>query len=199
MAYLTSDQVTALQGPIVLGVFFRMLTTTQIRLSFSTSDFPMVLPGDNAGALYLASGRLQNIPDLEVLVNGIADTVTFTLSGLDPDLVGMMLDNEPEVLGAPVMIAVAPLDERWQPKTAPIPIWSGTADFLGEAMTPESDPTKNRTQTLSLTCTSGDQSRQFANLLTLSDQTQKMLSPGDNFCSRVARYVSGLQISWPRF
>ena len=78
-------------------------------------------------------------------------------------------------------------------------LWSGTADVVSEAMDFDPDPTKNLTQKLTLTASTGDQSRQLQNLLTYSDATQKGLHPGDNFCSRTPIYTQTRQTIWPRF
>lgn len=200
MGYIPDATIAALRGPINLGVFFRLGTDPPLRLSFSVNDFPIALPNlDEAGAVYRGSGRLMNIPDLEVLINGIADTVSFTLSGLDPQGTALMLDGAPEVLGAPVTIAIAPLDKRWQPIGDPAVLWSGTADAISESMALEKDRTKNRTQSLTLTASTGDQSRQLQALTTYSQQTQQALYPSDNFFQRVVRYLQTYLVSWPRF
>jgi hypothetical protein len=199
MGYFPDATIAALRDLANLGVFFRLGTDPPLRLSFSVNDYPIELPGDEPGAVYFGAGRLINIPDLEALVNGIADTVSFTISGLDPQATALMLDSAPEVLGAPISIGIAPLNARWQPATPVGLIWSGTADLVSESMQFETDMTKNRTQSLTLTASTGDQSRQFQNLSTYSDATQKTLSPGDNFCSRVVRYTQTQIISWPRF
>ena len=200
MAYIPDATIAAFRGSFNLGVFFRLGTVPALHLSFLVNDVPMQMPGlDAPETVYTGAGVLQNIPDLETLVNGIADTVTFTIGGLDPTAVALMFDDAPEVLGAPVTIGIAPMDARWQPSAPIALLWTGTADFISEAMAAETDPTKARTQTISLSTSTGDQSRQFQNLLTFSDNTQQMLHPGDNFCSRTPRYTASTVFSWPRY
>ena len=197
MGYVPDATLAEFRGQFNLGVFFRLGTDPALHLSFLVNDMMMEMPGlDEPGTIYKGCGVLQNIPELEVLVNGIADTVTFTLSGLDPSLTAAMLDSAPDVLGAPVTVGIAPMDVRWQPKTPIVLLWSGTADMISEAMPPETDPTKNRTQSISLAAMTGDQSRQFQNLSTYADPIQQEISPGDRFCSRTTR--APYQISWPR-
>lgn len=201
MGYALDATVAALRGSYNLGVFFRLgVAPTPIRLSLSVQDIPMSMPIiDPLGSTYTGAGRLLSVPQLETLINGIAQTVSFSLGGLDPQAVSLMLDGNAEVLGAPVALGIAPMDARWQPAAPVVPMWSGVADFLAQGMAPLTDPRKNRTQTLTLTAISGDQARQLGSNLTLTDLAQQTLYPGDTACSRVSRYVQTFITPWPRY
>ncbi len=201
MGYAPNATIAALRGSYNLGVFFRLgVTPLPILLSLSAQSIPIAMPGlDGSGTVYTGLGQLTAIPALETLVNGIASTVSFSLGGIDPVAASLMLDQNPEVLGAPVTVGIAPMDARWQPAAPIVPLWTGVADFLAQGMAPEAKPTQNRTQTLTLTAISGDQSRQVGNNLTLTDATQQMLHPGDTACQRVSRYVQTFITSWPRY
>jgi hypothetical protein len=201
MGYIPDATLQAFRGSYNLGVFFRLgLTPQPILLSLSAQSIPIAMPNlDAAGSVYTGLGRIGTMPALETLINGTASTVSFALGGLDPRALGLMLDQNPEVLGTPVSIGIAPMDVRWQPAAPVALLWSGVADFVAESMPATSDPTVNRVQTLTLTALSGDQARQLGNNLTLTDATQQMLYPGDTACSRVSRYVATYIVSWPRF
>jgi hypothetical protein len=198
MGYVPQPTLDYFKSAYNLGVFFRLGTDPALHLSFLTGDMKIRMSTtlDDAGTVYFGCGRLQNIPDLMVLTNGIADTYTFTLNGLDPTMTARMLDSAPEVLGARLTVGIAPLTDRWQPATSIVQIWTGVADFLSESMPPETDPLKNRTQSLSLVAMSGDQSRQRQDLATYSDAAQRARSPTDSFCSRTNR--APYQVVWPR-
>lgn len=200
MAYVPDATIAALRGTFNLGVFFRLGTAPSLNLSFSVGDVPIGLPNyDAPGTIYRGAGRILEIPQLEILINGLADKVSFSIAGLDPTAVGLMLDTAPEVLGALVTVGIAPMDARWQPTTSIIGLWSGTADFLSEEMKVETDPTKNRVQSLTLYTTTGDTSRSFPNLQTYTSPTQNALYPTDTFFDRVQRYVQTYYVPWPRF
>jgi hypothetical protein len=200
MGYVPDATVAALKGNYNLGIFFRLGTTPALHLAFGVNDVPITVPVlDSVGTIYQGAGRFLDIPTLEVLINGIADKVTFSLYGIDPSVAALVLDSTPEVLGALVTIGIAPLDARWQPLSQIIGLWSGTADFIAEEMKPESDPTKSRVQSIMLTTSSGDTSRALPNLITYSDATQKTLYPTDRFFERTVRYIQGYLVSWPRF
>lgn len=199
MGYLPDATIAALRGNTNLGIFIRVGTTPALHLAFGVNDVPITVPVlDSSGTTYIGAGRFVDVPSLETLINGLADKVSFSLSGIDPTFANQLLDTAPEVLGALVTVGIAPLDDRWQPLSQIIGLWSGTADFLAQEMKPEPDPTKSRVQTISLTCSTGDVSRAFPNLLTYSDLTQKTMYPTDRFFERVSRYVQGLLVSWPR-
>ena len=200
MGYVDDATIAAFRGNFNLGIFFRLGTDPALRLAFGVNDVPIVIPSlDPPGTVYRGCGALLGIPDLETLINSLADTVSFTLDGLDPQAVAFMFDSAPEVLGASVTVGIAPLDARWQPLSPIVPLWTGTADFVAEDLKVETDPTKPQTQSITLTASTGDQSRQFQNLLTYSDLTQKTLHPGDQFCSRTVRYTQTSLVTWPRF
>lgn len=200
MGYAPDSVITALRGSYNLGVFFRLGTLPALHLSLSVNDIPIVMPSlDAPGTVYQGAGRIITFPALEVLVNGIADTVEFTLSGVDPQAVALMQESAPAVLGASVKMGIAPMDARWQPVTNIIPLWSGTADVTSENISPSTDPRQGGMQSISLTAMTGDQSRQVPNNYTYSNATQQALHPGDAFCSRTQLYRQTTIVVWPRF
>lgn len=199
MAYVPENVVAALRGDIRLGVFFRLGTTPPLHLAFGVNDVPITIPSvDPEGTVYLGGGAFLNVPDLEVLINGLADKVTFQLNGLTPSQVTDLLTTAPPVLGARATVGIAPLDERYQPLCQIVPLWTGTADYVAEEMKPQADPTKNRTMSIMLTCMTGDTTRSAPNLTSYADAIQKARFPTDRFFERVVRYIPGLLVAWPR-
>ncbi len=200
MGYVADTTIAAMRGSYNLGIFFRLGTTPPLHLAFSVGDVPAYVPIlDDPSTVYTGAGRILDIPPLETLVNGLADKVSFSLAGLDSVAVGLMLDTAPEVLGALVTVGIAPMDARWQPLVPIIGLWTGTADFISEEMKVETDPTKNRVQSLTLATTTGDSSRAFSSLQTYTNATQQALYPDDTFFARVQRYVPTYFVTWPRF
>lgn len=198
--YVDPGIATTLRQDYSLGIFFRVGTDPALHLSMSLNSIPISVPGlDDPGTVYVGAGSLTSLPDLELLVNGLADRVVFELNGLDPIATDMLFDDAPDVLGALVTVGFAPLDERWQPMAQIIPIWTGTGDFLAQSMQIETDRAKSRTVSLQLSTSAGDTSRMVPGFSTYTDSSQKMLYPTDTFFARMARYVPGLNVTWPRF
>ena len=200
MGYLSDAQIAALRGNPVLGVFLRVGTAPALHLAFSLNSIPIYIPGlDDPATIYTGAGQLIDIPQFEVLFNGMADKIAFALNGINSDDVNLIMDTAPPVLGAPTTIGFATMNELWQPTSLIAPLWTGVGEFLSQSMKPETDPTKNRVQEIMLTCSAGDTSRSKPGLQTISDNTQKAKYPTDRFCERVIRYVAGLLIVWPKY
>lgn len=200
MGYFPDSAITAFKGDYNLGVFIRVGLASPLRLAFGVNDVAITVPVvDPGGTVYLGAGIFLDIPQLEILLNGLADKVSFSLSGISPEVANELLDSTTEVLGAPVMVGLAPLDAQWQPLSQIVPMWTGTADYMSCQMQAERDPGKSRVYSVTLMTVAGDTSRSSADLTTYSDQTQKRLYPTDRFFERVKNYFLGITVTWPRY
>lgn len=186
-------------GGLRLGVFFYLgLSPTPLRLWAGVNDVPLGIPSvDPTGAVYLGAGQLMNVPDLELLINGIADRVDFYLSGTDPTFIAALAPAAASVLGAQAIVGVAPLDVRFQPQTSIIGVWTGSADLMKMSMRPGQQPTDPATQTVAVSCGTGDTSRSRPRLTAFSQSQQQLLSPTDFFFSQIVRYVQQFVVQWP--
>lgn len=189
------------EGGLRLGVFFYLgLSPTPLRLWGGVNDVPIGIPSvDSSGSVYLGAGGLMNIPDLELLINGIADRVDFYLSGTDPTFLATIAPAAPKVLGAQAIVGLAPLDVRFQPQTQIIGVWTGSADVMKMSGRPGADPTKPGTQTVAVSCGTGDTSRSRPRLTAFSQSQQQVISPTDAFFSQINRYVQQFVVSWPKY
>lgn len=200
MGYFADATIAAFKASFNLGVFFRLGTSPALHMSFSVNDIPIQMPGlDAVGTVYQGGGRLQNIPALELMVNGLSSKVSFTLNGVDSTLAQMMLDSAPEVLGAPVTVGICPMDQYFQPVGAITAMWTGTAEYVSEEITVERDIAKPQTQSLALIASAGDTSRAFSSFLTFTDAAHRAIFATDSFFDRVSRQVVGYRVTWPRF
>jgi hypothetical protein len=202
--YLDQDVAALFKGEdggLRLGVFFYLgLSPTPLRLWCGVNDVPLGIPSvDPAGSVYLGAGQLMNVPELELLINGIADRVDFYLSGTDPTFVKTLAPAASSVLGAPTIVGVAPLDVRYQPQTPIIGVWTGAADLMKMSARPGADPTAPGTQTVTVSCGTGDTSRARPRLTAFSQSQQHLISPTDNFFSQIVRYVQQFVVSWPNY
>ena len=204
MPYISESTLQHLRGDVRLGVFFQLDTDPALHVWMGASDIRMgdpfgVVSVDPRGTRFLGGGRLLNIPDLEMLINGIADRIELQLSGVTPEFLAQLDEEAPPVSGVEAHIGIAPLDERWQPLTPIIPIWTGAADYWRMSSMAPDDPTKPRVNGVVLSMGSGDLTRARASRLTWTDEAQRDISPTDAFCNRVGRYLTGLLIAWPRY
>ncbi|MBO9194322.1 hypothetical protein J5277_09415 [Rhizobium sp. 16-449-1b] len=199
MGWIPDNVVDAFRGSHQLGLFLRIDTDPALHLWFGVNDIPAGFDSiDPNGTVYLGGGRLLGVPTLEVLVNGTADSVEFTLSGIDPSTASKTLDSLPPLRGAAVQMGLTTLDQYYQPMSSIIPVWTGTASHVSESS--QAVPSgESVTLTLSLAVVSGEATRSRAARSLWSAPHQKAISPTDRFCDGTARLARGVQPAWPNF
>lgn len=199
MAWIPDAVIAAMRGSYQLGIFLRVDTDPALHIWFGVNDMPARMDSiDPDGTVYMGGGRLIGIPSLEVLVNGTADSVDFTLSGIDPATAAKAIDSMPPVRGAAIQIGIMTLDDYYQPMGPIIPIWRGTASHISEAsdaVGSEDSPSL----TLSLSAVTGSVTRSRATRTLWSDVQQKAISPTDDFCKQVQRLSRGIAPVWPNY
>jgi hypothetical protein len=201
MGWVPETVIEALRGSHVLGIFFRMDTQPEpLRLWFGVNDIPLGILGvdPDTSQTYLGGGRLQNIPYLEVLLNGAADRVEFTLSGIDPDASGLAQVELPPVRGAEVHVGITTLDDHYQPMSSIIPLLQGAASFTTEKSEPV-EGTSNVTITMGLSVGFGSVTRSRQSEALWSSAQHRAIYPTDAFCDGTARLARGVAPVWPRF
>jgi hypothetical protein len=184
----------------IRAVFFRLDTDPPLRLWTGINDIGIGIDVvDEAGSVYLGAGRLLDVPDLEVLINGLADRVDIFLPGVSVEAANRVAAGAPSVQGLAVNIGVATLDDRYQPLTSIIPVWYGLADLWSMAQTASADPASPPTRTLALSVGAGRTGRARARRAAYTPAQQKLLFPTDEFCEFVSRYTSLYEVKWPDF
>jgi hypothetical protein len=196
MGYFPDAVIEEMRGSHMLGIFLHVATDPPLHVWFGTED---VIAGidsiDAVGTAYLGGGELIGIPTLEVLVNGAADRIEFTLSGLEPGTGAKLVDTIPPVRGADVFMGLTTLDRYYQPMSAIIPVWNGTAAYVGESSPPVMGM-ESPSLTLSLAVVTGETSRSRPSRSIWSPTHQKAISPTDKFCDETARLARGVDPTW---
>lgn len=204
--YLDTATAAAFSAMRNIGVFWRLDLPTvtdgdqSLRIWMGVNDCPIGIDSiDPAGSVYLGAGRLLNVPELEVLINGKADRIEFFLSGVPSDVVAKIDEAAPPVKGKEVHIGIAPLDDNWQPLTSIIPLWMGIADYWSVKMEPTKDLMQPHQNIIALSVGSGATGRSRARRVSFSDLQQKAVYPTDRAFERVVRYSQSYTVTWPRF
>ncbi|TIX89185.1 hypothetical protein [Rhizobium sp. P44RR-XXIV] len=199
MGWIPDDTIAAMRSSFQLGIFLRIDSDPALHIWFGMNDIPARFDSIDAdGTVYMGGGRLLGVPELQVLVNGTADSVDFTLSGIDPAASARALDSLPPIRGAAVQMGIAVLDQYYQPLGPIIPIWKGTASHVSEVSTAvQGDETPSIT--LSLSVVTGSVTRSRPSQAIWSDAMQKAISPTDDFCKQVQRLAAGLAPVWPNY
>lgn len=204
MPYIDDATVAALRGGVNLGIFLRIDTSPDpLRLWFGVNDIPVGIEAiDEDGAVYIGAGKLIGLPELQVLINGLADRLEFYVAGVNSDFTAQIAEAAPGVRGKEVNVGITALDSRYQPLSSIKPLWTGFAGFWAVQRKAQ-PPGGNQTQTILLSVGTGDLARsRSARTYWTNPQQQRLsslLSAIDRFCDRVARYTRNYEVSWPRF
>lgn len=183
-----------------IGIFFRLETDPVVRIWLG---FGPIDPGANLfdaeGAEYKGFGELSEIPDFNQLLNGAAERVEFTLSGVSGDVLAIASGNDAQqVKGKRTSVGFALMDANWQLLGSVHWCALYIADFLSISQQPSAvgeDPSR----VISLSCGSRFTGRRRPSFSYFSDEDQVARHPGDRFCSLVSLYAHGFNKQWPTF
>lgn len=199
---LNDAELAALESDVVnIGVFFRLETDPIVRLWLGFGNIAAgVNTYDLTGAEYIGFGEIQEIPELNQMINGAAQRVDFTLSGVSGDVLQIASGGDAEqVKGKPVAVGFALMAQDFSLLGSIKWFASYTADYLSVQQPAVSDPTQPIVRTVTLSCGSLMTGRRRPSFSYLSDQDQQARHPGDLFCSLVGRYAHGFNKAWPTF
>ncbi|MCK1503857.1 hypothetical protein [Bradyrhizobium sp. 18] len=184
-----------------IGVFFRLATTPVVRLWLGIGNIePGVNVFDLAGATYQGFGELQNVPEFNQMINGAAQRVEFSLSGVSGDVLALASSGDAEdVKGKAVAVGLGIFSPTWALLGSVKWFANYTADYLSVEQAATDDPLQQIVRTVKLSCGSLMTGRRRPSFSYLSDQDQQARSPGDLFCSLVGKFPLGFNKAWPVF
>lgn len=188
-------------GVMRIGVFFRLdVEPDPVRLWLGFGD---IKPGadiyDPSGALYNGLGQINNAPAFKQLLNGAAERVEFTISGVSGRILEIASgDDSDAVKGRQVNVGFGLMDAAWA-LIGPVH-WSAfyIADFISIDQQ-AADVNSPIVRTLALSCGTRFTGRRRPSLSYLSDPDQQRRFPGDLFCSLAKNYAHGFNKTWPTF
>jgi hypothetical protein len=196
--YVPENVIEEMRGSHQPAIFMRVDTMPPLHLRLGGKDIPIGIDAVDAdGTVYLGC-RLLGMPTLEILINGTADSVEFSLPGIDQDTAQHAIASIPEVRGALVQVGITTLDKYYQPMSAIIPLWNGTASHLRRA-SPPVQSNQDRTVTLGLVVASGEDGRSRGTQVLWSHAHQVAEYPGDDFFKNMQRLARGVYAVWPNF
>ena len=148
---------------------------------------------DTGGARYMGAGALLDVPELKQMMNGLADRVDFSVSGVSAQTLRLALEDRATVEGALLTVGHVTFDRDWQIEGSPVWTWRGTADVL----TIDSQATDaGRERTITLSVASADTARSNPSLTWFTDADQRRRSPTDAIFDRVAGINGGVTRRW---
>jgi hypothetical protein len=134
-------------------------------------------------------GQLGKIGDLESSIGGSSPLSTFTLSGVDADILAAALNEDEEINNRDINVYMQFFDENFTPLDNPYVIWAGLMDRLRVKQNVE-------TITVELSAETIFARRALAPLGNLGDREQQQFFPGDTGLSGIPSLMSKVAI-WP--
>jgi hypothetical protein len=178
------------------SVLLYVATDTPIRAWTGVGDFEKGSDlVDLTGGIYKGLGEIQDIPGLQQLVNGVAQRLDLTLSGVDARIVALADSEAADVRSKAVSIGLQFFDVDWSALGDTVWIWDGEADVVKSDSISNPDFGRFRTVTLSVGSLTTGRRRPKMTFFTRSQQRRR--SPDDAFCDRVGLYSQDTELRWP--
>ncbi len=178
------------------SVLLYVATDTPIRAWTGVGDFEKGADlVDLTGGTYKGLGEIQDIPGLQQLVNGVAQRLDLTLSGVDARIVALADSEAAAVRSKDVSIGLQFFDVDWSALGDTVWIWDGEADVVKSDSVSNPDFGRFRTVTLSVGSLTTGRRRPKMTFFTRSQQRRR--SPDDAFCDRVGLYSQDTELRWP--
>lgn len=160
---------------------------------------PLVIPADiveAAPATYLGAGELLGVPDFQQLLNGVAERLEISVSGVSDETLRLALEDAPDVANAPMYVGRVDFDANWQIIDVE---WEAT--FRCDCLTVESQAGNGtRIRTLKLSVGTDDTGRSYAPASYFTDADQRLRSATDKIFDHVARISRGTErVFGPRY
>lgn len=184
-----------------IGVFFRLATDPVVRLWLGIGNIePGVNVLDLTGATYQGFGEIQNVPEFNQMINGAAQRVEFSVSGVSGDILAIASGGDAEaVKGKQVSVGLGIFSTDWSLLGSVKWFANYTADYLSVQQSPTDDPKQPVVRTVTLSCGSLMTGRRRPERSYFTDADQQARYPGDLFCNLVGRYAHGFNKAWPQF
>lgn len=151
---------------------------------------PIIIPADAvelAPARYLGGGQLVSLPDLNQLINGVADRVQVMVSGVTGSVLASFKAESPSLKGAAVHVGIAYQDDDWQITDVE---WLSVLRCDAPTIGSQAAQTGcTRSITLSIGTDFTDRSRAPLAFFTAADQARR--SPDDQIFDHVSGITTG--------
>lgn len=197
----TAEELAALNSDLQrIAVFFRLATDPVVRVWLGVGR---CAPGSNSLDVtleeYSGLGELSDAPAFQQLINGEAERVEFSMSGISAKVMALAASESESVRNKQTNLGFAIMDRDWQ-MIGPVHwCWNGYADFVSVDIAPADGPNGTTIRSAKLSVGSTFTNRKNHKFSFWTDPDQQGRAPGDRFCERVVKYSQYIQKIWPRF
>jgi len=200
MQFNDAELAVMASGTYSIGIFFRLETDPVVRLWMAHGSIEVGINAyDPSGATYTGFGELLAVPVVKQLLNGTAERVDFTLSGVSGEVLSKALGEAPTVKNKIVRVGFAFMSPPSWATIGEIH-WFGkyVADFVQIDQAP-ADAADEITRVLTLSCSTRFTGRRRPAFSYYTDADQQARFPGDQSCEYVTLYAHGYNKQWPSF
>lgn len=141
-----------------------------------------------APAVALGGAELVSIPDFQQLINGTAERLDFTLSGVSEETLRLALEDAPSVKGARVDIGTVHFDGAWQVESVE---WEATFEARSLKISRPAEQGGQISRSITLTIVQGETTRTRAKYAFFTDADQRRKSLTDSIFSHVGGINAG--------
>jgi hypothetical protein len=200
MIFNDAELAALYSGVQNIAAFWRLETNPVIRLWLGFGNIQATANVlDPAGAIYQGFGEIRDLPEFTMMINGAAERVEFTLSGVSGAVFNLANNADADnVKGARVSVGIGIFNAAWQLLGEPHWMANYRADFLATRQSP-TDASSNVVRVVTLSCGTLLTSRRRPGLSYFSNPDQQARSPGDTFCDHTPRYATNFNKKWPTF
>ena len=152
---------------------------------------PLPLPADSvigSASTALGGAELLSIPDFQTLINGTAERLDFTLSGVSQETLRLAMEDAPSVKGAPVTIGLVHFNQDWSLDSVE---WEAVFEARSLKISRPAEQGGQITRSITLTIVQGDSTRSKAVNAYFTDADQRRKHPTDAIFSHVAGINAG--------
>lgn len=183
---------------IRMSILMHVATDTPIRAWLGVGPLEKAADGvDLTGGTYLGLGQMQSVPALQQLVNGTAQRIELSLSGVDEQIAALADAEAADVRSKVVSLGLQFLGPDWQPLGDTLWLWDGEADVVKAESVSGPGPEFQRTRMVSLSVGSTTTGRRRPKLSFFTRSQQRRRSADDAFCDRTGLYSADTELKWP--
>lgn len=147
------------------------------------------------GNTFRGLGVWTDVPSFTSLINGVANRLELSLSGVDAQVMALANGDAEEVRGKAVTMGLLFMDRALQPIGDIIPVGDYEADVISTDSSSSSEFGRVRTVSLSIGSITTGRRRPPLNFWTRARQILR--SATDRFCDLVSRYTNDSEMKWP--
>lgn len=144
---------------------------------------------EHDGKVYLGGGGIINLPDIRQLINGAADRLDISISGVNDEAIRLIDEDRITIPQSDARIGRIHFDTDWQVTGDIEWLWYGVADHIRMN---SANGQNGRIRTVSIGFASADTRRSNPQIAFFTDADQRKRSPDDAFFSHVGQISAGI-------